>query len=112
MEWQLLSKKQAANINSGPKKIFMWLKNALFHVLERHSGKVALAVSSHKQFDATETDWKMNASDAEEPEILQMAYGYKDWRINVVYHSLSKMDISVAMKWALTVDRLVWTSQW
>lgn len=56
----------------------MWLKNALFHVLERHSGKVALAVSSHKQFDATETDWKMNASDAEEPEILQMAYGYKD----------------------------------
>lgn len=51
---------------------------ALFHVLERHSGKVVLAVSSHKQFDATETDRKMNASDAEEPEILQMAYGYKD----------------------------------
>lgn len=41
-------------------------------------GQVTLARSIHKQFDATKIDQQMKANDAEEPETLQMAYGYKD----------------------------------
>lgn len=90
MELQLLSKKQEANK--------LWAKENLYVAQEcfisysgrtLNLGKVILALSIHKQFGTTEIDWQMKASDAEEPEILQVAYGYRDWRISVLYHSLS-----------------------
>lgn len=79
MVLQLLSKKQEANK--------LWAKENLYVAQEcfisysgrtLNLGKVILAMSIHKQFGATEIDWQMNVSDAEEPEILQVAYGYRD----------------------------------
>jgi len=59
----------------------MWLKNTLFHIFIPYSGrtlnlgKATLAMCIHKQFSVTEIDWQIKASDVEEPETLQVAYG-------------------------------------